>query len=424
MPAPQSPLDPKSPRRPPGRFGALIAATGPAFLIMAFLSRLPSAMAPLGLITLVVQVTGSYAQAGVVTAALGIGAAAGGPVVGFLSDRIGQRSIGLLAAITNAAALAITVFAVVSHAPTAVVVILAALVGLSTPQIGPLVRVRWVALLAGRGGSVSTAMSYEGAVDEASFVAGPALVGILALTGIPALPLIVAAVLTLLAAVPFALHRTAVGRAHRSASGHREPLPMRALVVLIAAMAGVGMVFGGTQTGVSAFAESIHQGGAAGLIYAVLGVGSALAGFGTAYLPARFRLPLRLPLFALALLGGTLTLLAVSNLATAMVAMAVLGVTAAPVLVTVYALAEKLAPAGRIGVVMTLLASGVVGGVALGAGIAGPLAGAYGYSGAFAVPIVAGLVTLLVAALGAPAVVSPRTRRSRPALELAGSLHG
>ena len=422
MPAPQSPLDPKSPRRPPGRFGALIAATGPAFLIMAFLSRLPSAMAPLGLITLVVQVTGSYAQAGAVTAALGVGAAAGGPVVGFLSDRMGQRSIGLLAAITNAAALAITVFAVVSHAATAVVVILAALIGLSTPQIGPLVRVRWVALLAGRGGSVSTAMSYEGAVDEASFVAGPALVGILALTGIPALPLTVAAVLTLLAAVPFALHRTAVGQAHRSASGHREPLPMRALVVLIAAMAGVGMVFGGTQTGVSAFAESIHQGGAAGLIYAVLGVGSALAGFGTAYLPARFRLPLRLPLFAAALLGGTLTLLAVSNLATAMVAMALLGVTAAPVLVTVYALAEKLAPAGRTGIVMTLLASGVVGGVALGAGIAGPLAGAYGYAGAFAVPIVAGLVTLLVAALGAPAVVPPRTRRSRPARELAGSL--
>ena len=31
---------------------------------------------------------------------------------------------------------------------------------------------------------MSTAMSYEGAVDEASFVAGPALVGILALTGL------------------------------------------------------------------------------------------------------------------------------------------------------------------------------------------------------------------------------------------------
>ena len=59
---------------------------------MSFLGRLPSAMAPLGLITLVVQVTGSYARAGAVTAALGIGAAAGGPVVGFLSDRIGQRA--------------------------------------------------------------------------------------------------------------------------------------------------------------------------------------------------------------------------------------------------------------------------------------------------------------------------------------------
>src|SRR5262249_37500725 len=153
---------------------------------------------------------------------------------------------------------------------------------------------------------------YEGAVDEASFVAGPALVGVLALTGIPALPLTVAAVLTVLAAVPFALHRTAGGRTREVPRSARARGPLAAPAGPTPAVVGVGVVFGGTQTGVAALAESMHRGGAAGLIYAVLGIGSALAGLATAYLPARFRLVVRFPLFGFALLVGTLMLLTVS----------------------------------------------------------------------------------------------------------------
>ena len=87
---------------------------------------------------------------------------------------------------------------------------LAALAGFAMPQVGPLVRVRWAVLLGDRGRQrqLPTAMAYEGAVDEASFLAGPALVGILALSGWAGAPLLVASVLTVLAAVPFALHRT------------------------------------------------------------------------------------------------------------------------------------------------------------------------------------------------------------------------
>jgi hypothetical protein len=47
-----------------------------------------------------------------------------------------------------------------------------------------------------------------------------------------------------------------------------------------------------------------------------------------------------------------------------------------------------------------LLASGTGGGVALGAGVAGPLAEMHGYSGALAVPVVAGLLAVIVSTLG------------------------
>jgi MFS family permease len=245
-------------------------------------------------------------------------------------------------------------------------------------------------------GSVSTAMSYEGAVDEASFVAGPALVGLLALTGLAWLPLAVAAGLAGIASVAFALHRTAVPAVPPAASAAPPALiPKRTIAVLVAAMVGLGVVFGATQTGVAAFASASGHAGSAGLVYAVLGLSSAAAGFATAFAPARLMLRHRFPIAATMLVGGALSLLLVHSVGTAVLAMALLGLTVAPLLITVYALAEQASPPGRTGAVMTLLASGTVGGVAVGAAIGGAMAQSYGYAGAFLVPIVAALFALV-----------------------------
>ncbi|GIF95375.1 MFS transporter [Catellatospora citrea] len=404
----------------------LVRITGPWFLVLAFLARLPAAMGPLGVITLVVAATGSYGTAGLAAAAYGIGAALGGPVAGTLADRFGQRAVGLATAVVDAAAYAALVLAVTGGLPAAVLP-LAALAGFAMPQVGPLVRVRWAVLLGDRGRQrqLPTAMAYEGAVDEASFLAGPALVGILALSGWAGAPLLVASALTVLAAVPFALHRTvppvlraprvapakaglAAGpaaaerarAAERAGSGGR--MPFTRVAVLVAAMSVIGVVFGATQTGVTAFADSLGSPGSAGLIYAVLGVGSALAGLAVAWLPESLGPVSRYVWSAAALVAGTAALLFAHSTPTALAAVVVLGVTAAPYLISGYALAGRLCPPSRAGMVMTLLASGVVAGVSLGAAVAGKLADAYGYRGAFAVPLVAAALGLLLAALIGP----------------------
>ncbi|MEV0455491.1 MFS transporter [Catellatospora methionotrophica] len=399
----------------------LVRITGPWFLVLAFLARLPAAMGPLGVITLVVAATGSYGTAGLAAAAFGIGAALGGPVTGTLADRFGQRAVGIATAVVDAAAYAALVFAVTGGLSAAVLPF-AALAGFAMPQVGPLVRVRWAVLLGDRGRQrqLPTAMAYEGAVDEASFLAGPALVGILALTGWAGVPLLVAAVLTVLAAVPFALHRTVppVLRAPRTASpSPAEPagrMPFARVAVLVAAMSVIGVVFGATQTGVTAFADTIGSAGSAGLIYAVLGVGSAAAGLAVAWLPESLGPVSRYVWSAVALVGGTAALLLAHSTLTALAAVVVLGVTAAPYLISGYALAGRLCPPRRAGMVMTLLASGVVGGVSLGAAAAGRLADAYGYRGAFAVPLVAAVLGLLLAAL-----VTPGLRRAVRAADAA-----
>ncbi|MEV4415731.1 MFS transporter [Catellatospora sp. NPDC049609] len=429
----------------------LVRLTGPWFLVLAFLARLPAAMGPLGVITLVVSATGSYGTGGLAAAAFGVGAALGGPVVGTLADRFGQRVVGLVSAVVDALAYAALVGAVLGGMQAAVLP-LAALAGFAMPQVGPLVRVRWAVLLGDRGQQrrLPTAMAYEGAADEASFLAGPALVGVLALSGWAGAPLLLAALLTVLATIPFALHRTAppVLRAPRG-GGRRASLagarpndrlpqsaagdtriagqartagdtrtavrgatavarfPLARVAVLVAAMSVIGVVFGATQTGVTAFADSIGSAGSAGLIYAVLGVGSALAGLAVAWLPESLGPVSRYVWSAAALVAGTAALLLAHSTATALGAVVVLGVTAAPYLISGYALAGRLSPPRHAGMVMTLLASGVVGGVSLGAAVAGRLADAYGYRGAFAVPLAAALAGLVLALL-----VAPRLRRA------------
>ena len=409
-------------------YRALLRATGPYFLLLSFLARLPNGMGPLGVLTLVVATTGSYSSAGLAAGALGLAAAVGGPVVGWLADRYGQRPVCVLTAVLDAVGYLGVALAALGHAPTRLLAGCAALAGLATPQVGPLMRLRWVSLLARRRQPelLPTALAYEGAVDEVSFVAGPALVGLLALIGPPAAAILAAAGLVLVGGVGFALHGTAApsgavvpgarasgaGRLGAGRSGAvsspvdgrgavpQLALPPASVTILVLAMLLLGVVLGGAQTGVSALARTIGQPGAGGLIYAALGLGSASAGIGTAWLPRRLGYLTRYTGSAVALAVAGAGLLVVHSPVPAMLLMALLGLAVGPYLVTGYGLAERIAPPGRGGLVMTLLASGIVAGVAVGSALAGRLADGYGFAGAFWVPVAGGVLATLLAATG------------------------
>ena len=420
-------------------YRSLASSAGAGFLVLSFLARLPAAMAPLGLVMLVVSSGRGYATAGLLGAVVGLGAAAGGPLLGWLTDRYGQRRVGLVAAVLDGTALLAVLLAVRSGAGPVPTCAAAALAGFAIPQVGPLVRVRWATLLGNRGRSrlLPVAMSYEGAVDEASYVAGPALVGLLALTGVAAAPLLAAALLTLTAAVPFALHRTAppalraplvsaAAQLVAAAPGKRLPararLPRTAMAGLVVGMLAIGVVFGATATGTIALAESAGRPGYGSLVYAVLGIGSALAGLATRWLPATFGLADRYLSSAVALLMGTAGLLAVRSLAGAPPMMALLGATVAPYLVTSYALAERIAPPSRAGTAMTLLAGGVTAGVAAGGGLAGRLADAFGFTGAYAVAVGAAALAVVLAFATRRTLVRRLTRAGTPVAATPGGV--
>ncbi|MFC4949542.1 MFS transporter [Pseudonocardia sp. GCM10023141] len=382
---------------------AVLRLAHPGFFVLGFLARLP--IAPLGTLVFVASATGSFAFAGIAGAAQGLASAAGGPLLGALADRYGHPVVGAAGALCTAAALVWLIIAV--DVDRTAVVAAAALAGLTQPPTGALVRVYWSRLLRERSapGQLAAALSYETVADETSWVVGPFLVGALGLFG-PIVPLATGAALLVAATLPFALRYgpPAIPPPQQRAAlaettGSPEPMPWRDLGMLFLAMAALGAVFGAVQTGVTVYAETTGRPDAAGLIYALLGVGSAVAGMACGLLPARFSLRARYLVFAATLLLGSLPLLGVGVGFAVPLAVAILSVTIAPYMISLYALTERLAPRHRAGLAIATLCAGGPTGTAAGRGIAGVLADQHGSAGAFAVaPAAAGLALLLALA--------------------------
>ena len=284
------------------------------------------------------------------------------------------------------------------------------------PQVGPLARVRWRPLTHGRADQprlVDAAFAYEGAADEASFALGPALVGLLAVAIDPSGALLAGAALLAVFGTAFALDQSAV-RTHAYALTHAHlggagRLLSAALVVLALAQLCIGVLFGATQTGATVLATAAGNPGAAGFVHATLGVGSAVAGLATAYLPARIGYERRALGAAVALVVLSTPLLLVGSLLTVTLAVLALGCAVAPYMIAVFTLGERVVPPARVGAAMTVLASATGVGYALGASVAGRVADATGsHTGAFAVTVTTTVVATVLLALSQHRLVSEK----------------
>jgi MFS family permease len=385
---------------PLGTLRRMRAIAGTPLLLVAFLARLPVSMVLIGTLTLVTAEAGGVAAGGLVSGAIALGETVGGPVLARLADRRGQRTVVLAASLVDAALITALVAGVLAGLPLPVLALLAAAAGLCMPQIGPLARSRWIAIAsrrpaAERERSVAAALSVEGVLDESGFVIGPALVGLLALTVGPAAAVLGAAVLIGVFGAAFALHPTALPGTPDAPAADR--VARIGLVVLAVPMFCQGAFFGGTSTGVTAFAEQAGRADLSGLLYAVMGVSSAVAGLLMASVPASVPLTARLRLAALGLTAGTLPLFWAGGAVPLAAAMLVLGCFIGPHIVTLFGLAERAAPAARLGQAMAVITSALILGQALGSISAGALADRFGPEGAFAVSAAAAAAALVVA---------------------------
>lgn len=399
-PAAATPVDAPAERPSPRpSLRSVVGSAGPAFLTLDVAARLPAAMFPLGVLLLVQDRTGSYAEGGLAVAALSVGGGVGGPLVGALADRVGQRLVAVAATLVQVLSLATLLL--VPGAGTGPTLALVAALGLANPQAGAMARTRWSARARGRADErpfVSTAMAFEGSVDEVSFVLGPVVVGTVATLVAPTAALVLALAVAAGAQVGFGLHPSALpGRGPRSGTRTttRASLPVLPLLVLLLALLAVGTVFGATQTGVAARLALTGDDGLTGVVYGCMGVGSAVTALLTTRLPERFTHQRRIVASgALLVVAGWLLSLA-SAPGWMGAANLLVGVAVAPTLISAYALAERLAPAGWATTTMTALATANVVGVATGAALAGSLVDGAGPGAALRVLCASGAAVLL-----------------------------
>jgi len=358
-------------------YGPLLRTPGAAaFTSAALVGRMPIAMLGIGTVLLVEDRRGSYALAGLVSAAYALGLAVLAPLVSRSVDRRGQRAVLPAALVVSSAGVLALVLLAGSDAPAGFLVVVAAVMSASSSQLGSCVRARWSSLLtaADRQGEIAKAYAWESVVDEVVFVLGPLVVVTCALVD-PAVGLAVAALLGAAGTLSLVGQpsteppvRTAAG------GGHPSALVSPGLRTLTVSMLFVGVLFGTVEVSMVAFAEERGSAAAGGLLLALVAGGSAAAGL--AYGVVHWAAPLHRR-FLIGLVGlavGLVPMLFAPSVALMAPAALLAGIAISPSLIGAFGLVDPLVPPGARTEGFSWLNSGLGVGVAGGFAASGAVA--------------------------------------------------
>ncbi|MFE2264682.1 MFS transporter [Streptomyces griseosporeus] len=356
--------------------------------------RLPNATAAIAVVLFVRAEGGSYSLAGALAAVYGVANAVGQPVLGRLVDLHGQPRVQLPAAVL--AALATTVLALTGLDPLPLAYTAVAAAGLFAPPLEGGLRALWPSVLR-REDQVHTAYAMDAVAQEVMFTVGPLLVTLCVSLWSAQAALIVLNVLGVLGALSVVVSQPS--RAWRSAPREAHwlgALRSPGLVALLAAFLFVGIALGSITVAAVPYADD-HGGDAVyGWLMAALGLG-ALAG-GTVYGARQWAgAPERRLRVLVAFLAVCYLPLMLMPGAAGMVALTALaGVFLAPAIACAFVIVDRHAPRGTVTEAFSWLVTTFTVGASVGTGLAGPVVQAGGALWGFAVPGVAGAVSLLV----------------------------
>ena len=364
-------------------------------ILASVLARLPYSINALSIVLFVHDLTGSFAQAGLVSAAYALAAAVGQPAMARLVDRLGQTQVMLVTTAVGAAGLVALIALGLAGAPTGVLAVAAVVAGGFQPPVSPAFRGLLPDLLRDED-LMRSALALDAILLEVVFIGGPVLAAALIAVGSPALALCVSTAAMVVGSLWFAA--TPPSRSWRGgerAAGWLGPLRSPGLRTLLLASGLLGIPLGTLDVALPAFGVEQGSRGLGGVFIAAMAVGSLIGGvwYGArahgsavrAYLVLSVVLPFG---FAAVLLAdSTLTMLLLAPLA---------GATLAPLTAAENELAGEIAPAGTVTEAYAWLITGVVVGLSIGTAIAGVLVDESGWRSAVAFGAVSGLLGALL----------------------------
>ncbi|GAA2209784.1 MFS transporter [Nonomuraea monospora] len=337
--------------------------------VLGFLAQLTQQVAPVGIVLVVQEASGSLALAGVAAAAFSVGGGMGRPVQGRLMDRRGAGPVLAVTALTHVTALLALLGCAHAGWPWWTMTALAWVAGIGLPPISVSMRIEWGRRTADDGRTAAYSLVYL--VQELAMMVGPLLFGLLiaVASASPALGVVAAAA---------GLGTVAFSRALRSgpgapSRGRGRVFADRRMLVLLSVVLLHGCTFGALQVGVPALAAAHHVPAATGLLIAALSLGGITGAAAYGARSWRSRVPLRLAglMLALALALAPLTL--IGSLPLVGVALFAGGLVLNPALTTSSLLVDEYAAGAEgeaFGWVSTALGTGGAAGAAV-AGLAG-----------------------------------------------------
>jgi MFS family permease len=361
----------------------------------AVLARMPVGIDSLAIVLFVRAEKGSFAAAGVVAAAFGLGSGVTSPLQGRLIDRHGHARVMLPLAAGHATALGALVALGLAGAPTVVLVACGLAAGATIPPVGFVVRPMLPGLLGARDDLLPSAYALDGIAIEMVFIGGPLLTAVVVSVASPAAALLVACGFAL--AGTLVLVTSPASRAWRPTLAERERHLLGALAspgvrTLVAATAPVGFALGATEVTMTAFASHHGSRAAAGALLALWAVGSAAGGLaygarehGLEPGPRWVRLAALFPLCSAPLL--------VAPSIPVMAPLAVIaGLCLAPLLAAVNQLIGDVAPPGAVTEAFAWPITAIALGAAAGSAAAGAIAQSWGWREGFVAVLLAGLL--------------------------------
>jgi predicted MFS family arabinose efflux permease len=338
-----------------------------SLLLVGLLARVPSVAAGITLtLHVVLELDRGYAAAGLVGAAVTVGAALGAPLLGRLIDRRGLRPVLVLTTVAEAA-----FWSFAGRLPYPALLVAALIGGLLLLPTFSVVRQSLAALVPAE--QRRPAYALDSMSVEVSFMAGPALAVLVATTASPRAAMwAVGGGVVLSGIALYLLDPPVRSQEEEMPAGTRRPalrswLTPRMLGILAIAVATT-LVLGGSDVSVVALLREAGQVSFTGAVLTAWGLYSLAGGF--AY-GAMSRPPS--PLVLLTLLAGLTVPVALSGRQWWLVALALLpaGALCAPTLAAAADAVSRLAPAAVRGEAMGLHGSAITVGLALGAPLAG-----------------------------------------------------
>ncbi|MFJ4978986.1 MFS transporter [Streptomyces coeruleorubidus] len=363
-------------------------------LVGTLVGRLPNATAAIAILLFVRAEGGSYSVAGALVGVYGVANAVGQPVLGRLVDLRGQPRVQLPAAVVSGLAMAVFAFGGIGSLPLAYAAVAAA--GLFTPPLEGGLRALWSSVLR-KEEHVHTAYAMDAVAQEVMFTLGPLLVTLCVSLWSAQAALLVLNVVGVLGALSVVV--SPPSRAWRSAPREAHwlgALRSPGLLALLAAFLFIGIALGSITVASVPYADD-HGGDVVyGWLMAALGFGALVGGsvYGArqwAGEPAR-----RLRVLVALLVVCYLPLMLMPDAVPMVALTALAGVFLAPAIACAFVLVDRHAPRGTVTEAFSWLVTTFTVGHSVGAGVAGPVVETGGALWGFALPGVAGGVSLLV----------------------------